>query len=474
MRFWLAFLLATSTALARQVKRAPASECLILTNVNVVDTRHGRILPSVTVVVKDGLIAAVAKIGLSGGAQNTRIINAGGKYLIPGLWDMDAHSASGAGEPWDENTILPLYIANGITGIRDMGGDEVLLEQRRKRINSGQLLGPHMVIAGPFLNGGASNQQTIGVNTPDEARQAVDSLKRRGVDFIAIASNISPAVYWPLAEAARSQHLRLSGEVPAGVSALEASLMGQGSIENLSGVLLASSSKESELRRQILEAVSQKSPGAYSQALAEALDTYDPGKAWNLFAQFVDNGTWQVPTLGWDLAANADNPGLAQDASMKYMSASTAKRWNSARLLLVSGPEHLAQMPKLATHYMRTVDLMRRAGVLMMAGTGAPDRCLLPGFSLHDEFELLVKAGLSTTQALQAATFNPALFLTKLDRYGVVEPGHAADLVLLEDDPLKDIRNTRKISAVILSGHYFAREDLDKMLQQVEEIARRE
>jgi imidazolonepropionase-like amidohydrolase len=123
---------------------------------------------------------------------------------------------------------------------------------------------------------------------------------------------------------------------------------------------------------------------------------------------------------------------------------------------------------------MKMVGVMRRAGVFLMTGTGSPDPYVFPGFSLHDELELLVKAGWTNTQALQAATFNPALFLTKLDRYGVVEEGHAADLLLLDDDPLKDISNTRKISAVILGGRYFGRDELDRMLERAEEMAQAE
>jgi imidazolonepropionase-like amidohydrolase len=159
---------------------------------------------------------------------------------------------------------------------------------------------------------------------------------------------------------------------------------------------------------------------------------------------------------------------------MKYVPKSIAKTWGPAKLTQETGAEQLSQAKKLTAHYMQLVDLMRRAGVMMMAGTDSPDPHVFPGFSLHDELELLVKSGLSKMQALQAATFYPALFMTKLDRYGVVETGHVADLVVLDDDPLKDIANTRKISAVVLGGRYFERPELDKMLHDVEESARTE
>jgi imidazolonepropionase-like amidohydrolase len=471
MKLLLSILLAASTALAGQVKVGATAQTLILTNVTVIDTRYGKNLPNVTVVVKDGIIQAVAKIGLIDSSPHTQIVNGTGKYVIPGLWDMHVHSAGGAAI-WDEKIILPLYLANGITGIRDMGGDPSILEQRRKRIESGQLPGPHMMIAGPFLNGGKSDAQTIGVNTPDEAREAVDSIKARGMDFVKILSGVRPGVYWPLAEEAKRQHIHFVGHVPAGVSAAEAAVMGQKSIEHLSGVLLTTSSKEAELQERILEAAEKQDWPAYSHVMGEALDTYSQPKAWELFSEFVDHCTWQVPTLVWDVAqANVDNPAISDDPRMRYVPKSVAKDWDPAKLTQEAGADQLAQSKKETARYMQLVDLMRRAGVMMMAGTDSPDPYVFPGFSLHDELELLVKSGLNTTQALQAATFYPALFMTKLDRYGVVETGHVADLVVLDDDPIKDISNTRKISALILGGRYFGRNELDKMLEQAEETA---
>ncbi|HVO63282.1 MAG TPA: amidohydrolase family protein [Terriglobales bacterium] len=472
MKSLLAFLVAATTALVGQVKVGATAQTLVLTNITVIDTRSAQTLPHVTIVVKDGIIQAVAKVGLIDSTPHTQIVNGNGKYVIPGLWDMHVHSAGGPAKPWDEKIILPLYLANGITGIRDMGGDPAILEERRKKIDAGELAGPHMYIAGPFLNGGKSDAQTIAVNTPDEARQAVDSLKARGMDFIKILSNISPGVYWPLAEEAKLQHIHFVGHVPTGVSVAEASMMGQKSIEHLSGVLLATSSKETQLRQQILEAIDKKDWAAYSHAMGEARDTYSQPKAWDLFSEFVDNCTWQVPTLVWDVAAaNVDNPAASDDPRMKYVPKSVAKSWDPAKLAQETGADQLAQAKKETAHYMQLVDLMRRAGVLMMAGTDSPDPFVFPGFSLHDELELLVKSGLSNMQALQAATFYPALFMTKLNRYGVVETGHVADIVVLDDDPLKDIANTRKISAVIVRGKYYGRTDLDKMLADVAAIA---
>ena len=164
------------------VQPKSTDDVLIFTNVNVVGVRDGEIAQGVTLVIKKGRISGLAKVGFVGPGRNIQIVNANGKYLIPGLWDMHVHSAF-VSPAWDEKVIEPLYIANGVTGVRDMGGDPDVLESRRRRIDSGELLGPHLLMAGPFLAAGKSDRQTIAVNTPEDARQAVDAVKKRGAGF---------------------------------------------------------------------------------------------------------------------------------------------------------------------------------------------------------------------------------------------------------------------------------------------------
>jgi imidazolonepropionase-like amidohydrolase len=473
MRALLAVFLFLSTFLAGEQKPAPVPE-LVFTNVSVVDTRTGQVAHNLTVVVKNGRIASLAKLALIGRVHDVHVVNASGKYLIPGLWDMHVHSAGGSVAPWDEKIVYPLQIANGVTGIRDMGGDPALLEQRRSRIEKGELLGPHIIMAGPFLTSGKSDAQTIGVNTPAEGRQAVDTLKKRGVDFIKILS-VSHESYTAIADEAAKQHIPFVGHVPEAVSVAEASVAGQRSIEHLGGFLLACSSNEKELRQQRLDAIARRDGKSYHAAEMQALATYSADKAQGLFIQLRDNGTWQVPTLVWTQAdASIDDPKITDDARLKYVPASTRREWDPADVLKQIAPERLAERKKVFARYVQLAGAMRKEDVPFLAGSDGPDPYVYPGFSLHDEMELLVKAGFSPAQALQAATLNPALFLGKLDEYGVVEKGRVADLVLLDGDPIEDIRNTRKIDSVVLRGKLYSREDLDKILAQVEELAAKE
>lgn len=464
MRLWTYSVAVVILWSAAWAENAP--DILILTNINVVDTRFGSVQTNHTVVIKEGRIVAVARHGLIEESHHTQIINASGKYLIPGLWDMHVHSAAGTGAAWDERIIYPMYVANGVTGIRDMGGDLNLLKQRRSHIWVGELIGPHIVMAGPFLDGGKSNAQTVGVNNPEEGRAAVRDLKKNGADFVKILSGLSRDSYFAIADEARKQHLPLAGHLPESVTPQEASVAGQRSIEHLAGIALACSSKERELRQRRIDDLAKNNLADYEAAALEAMATYDRQKAWGLFVQLTDNFTWQVPTLSWWRAtANLAEERATSDTRLKYVPVAALQEWqpDAAHVQVLDA----STLKKVSSTYLDLAGAMRHSGVPFLAGTDGPDPYVFPGFSLHEELELMTKAGFTNLEALQTATYNPALFLTKLDRYGVVEPGRVADLVVLDGNPLVDIRNTRKISAVVLDGKFYSRSELDRVMSSV-------
>ncbi len=206
-----------------------SAQTLVFTNVNLVDTRNGRILPGMTVVVRSGQIQGVARFGLIAETHNVRMINAAGQYMIPGLWDMDAHTAR-MSPAWDEKIIYPLYVANDVTGVRDMDCDPDLLERRRQRIEDGALPGPRILFASQFLSGGESNTQTVAVKSPAEAREAIAQLKQRGVSLVTIRSDISRDSYFALADEAAKLKIQFEGPVPDSITAAEASAAGQRSM----------------------------------------------------------------------------------------------------------------------------------------------------------------------------------------------------------------------------------------------------
>jgi imidazolonepropionase-like amidohydrolase len=427
MKALLTVWLCLATFLWAGSKAKTPTHVLIFTNVNVVNMHNGVIARGMTVVIKQGRIAGVAKLGFVAQGPEIQIVNADGKYMIPGLWDMHVHSAF-VSPAWDEKVIYPLYIANG-------------------------------------------DRQTIGVNTPEEARQAVDTIKKRGLDFVKVLS-VSRDSYFAIADESAKQNISFVGHVPHSVSVREAAVAGQKSIEHLTGVLLACSSREDELRAQGLAALTRRDYAAYRAIGAQIISSYDPAKAGALFLQLAKSNTWQVPTLVWtETNSHVDDPELKSDPRLKYVPASVRTEWDPAKLLGNTSLEELAALKTEAARDLELVAAMRSAGVRFMAGSDGPDPYVFPGFSLHDELEWLVKSGFSPLQALQAATLNPALFLAKSDKYGGVEVDHAADLLLLEANPLDDIRNTRRIFGVVAGGKYYSRRELDTMLQQVEKLA---
>ena len=444
---------------------APAEQ-LVFNNVNVIDTRYGDVLHNRTVVVGGGKIVSVAKIGLIATGRNVRMINATGKYLIPGLWDMHVHT--GGPDAWDERIIYPLYIADGVTGVRDMSGDPELLVKRRGRIASGEIVGPQLLIGGPF----ADNALTSSAATAEAARQKVQSSAKQGADFIEVSAGLSRESFLATTNEAARNKYRVAGQVPPSVSVAEASTSGQRSIEHMAGVLLACSSQEKELRDRELQAMAEHDAGALRATRLQAMSTYDSKKAWDLFVGMANNNTWQVPALVWSQArAMMANGNAEYSPELRYVPVSMRQQWEPGQVKQRTTADEASYIKKEAERDMGLADAMRRAGLQFMAGTSSPDAGLLPGASLHDELELMVKCGFTPLQALQAATFNPALFMVKLDKYGVVEKGHFADLVLLDANPLEDIRNTRKIAAVVLRGKYYSREDLHRMLAGVAALA---
>ena len=454
--------------------RAAQHKLLIITNVNIVDVRTGEIAKNRAVLIRDGRIDAIGKVALIGRSKGMQVVNASGKYLIPGLWDMHVHSAGGSGPAWDENLIYPLYVASGITGIRDMGGDPALLHERKAKIQRGDLVGPEILYVGPFLQTRKGDATAVQASSPEEGRQAVADLKKQGVDFVKVLSDFPPATYFAIADECRKQGMRLVGHVPDGVNAGEAAAAGQNSIEHLSGIFMASSSREEELRKQLLDAIANRNGPGYSAANRAAENSFDPKKAAALFAVFREKGTWQVPTLVWWRAQTqfADLK-LGEQPELRFVPASARKDWNPEDMLKQISPATLAGFKTMLPRYLETVNVMRHAQVAILAGTDGPDPFVIPGFSLHEELKLLLEAGMTPLEVLQSATLRSAEILGRADS-GSIERKYVADLVLLEKNPLQDIANTSKIAGVVLRGRYFSRQDLDKMLSQVEALAKTE
>jgi hypothetical protein len=444
------------TLLLVQSKRDPQSESLVISHVTVIDVTDGQAKPDMTVVITGDRISEIGEASKISAPSGAQAVNAAGKFLIPGLWDMHVH--------WYIRDQFTLFTANGITGVREMFGNSDLLRWRQE-IARGSLVGPRMYVASPIIDGPEPIwPNSISVRNEAEGRKAVIRVKEWGADFVKVYSLLPRDAYFGIADEARRQGLTFVGHVPFAVSPSEASDAGQKSIEHLTGILIECSDKEDELRSEIVKA---HSPAVRARVVGTALETYNKKKAADLFQHFVKNGTWQCPTLTV-LRSNASlgDPGFRNDWRLKYIARQIRERWG--RRLASRDEGNTAAAKRVFQKELEIVGAMQRAGVPMLAGTDTLNPFCFPGFSLHEELALLVVAGLSPSEALRSATLNPAKFFALDQTLGTIEQGKIADLVLLDANPLTDIRNTQKINAVISNGRLFDRKALDKMLSQVE------
>ncbi len=437
---------------------APAQpDAIAFSDVTVIDPSNAGLLPHSTVIIAGDRITEVgpaSKVAIPNGA---RVIDGAGKFLIPGLWDMHMHLS------FVTEHAFPLFIANGVTGVCDMGGDLEQIDRWRDEIRNGTRAGPRIVRAGPVLDGPRreEGQYRITINNAEEGRRAVRSLKERGVDFIKVYHFLSRDSYFAIADEAKKQRIAFAGHVPNGVAPKEAAEAGQRSLEHTTVLL------------QSLMSLEKKEGRSSKELTAQAFDALLGETGTALYQAMVKHQTWHTPTL---VLARSFllRPELAakEDDRRKYIAPVTKEHWEKNNPV----PQNVSEQDRADRReawqkMLKVVGAMRKAGVQMLAGTDPPTRDVFPGFSLHDELGFLVEAGLSPIEALRSATSNPARCLGITDT-GSIDKGKIADLVLLDDNPMADIANSRKISGVVVAGKFFERPALDAMLRETEKAVK--
>lgn len=410
---------------------------LALTNVTVVDVAAGTERAGMTVLVDGGDIVAVGPAGrVAVPASAVRYDGAGG-YVIPGLWDAHVHAL------WDAavaDAFLPRFVAYGVTGIRDMGGTLEVLHDVRRRRAAGALVAPRILAAGLVLDGlePVDPSISVAVGSPAEARRAVDSLAAAGADVVKVYTLLPAAAFEAVVERARVHGLPVVGHVPAEVAPAEAARAGMRTVEHMRAEL-----------------------GGYCSRA-------DPAPCDALFATFRRHATWQTPTLvvRHHARAYADAPDAASDPELGQLPAVVRAYWRSDQAAKLDG-RTAADWARLRAEHDDERWLAGRlhaAGVPVLAGTDAGVTFVYPGRSLHEELAMLVEVGLTPAEALRAATLGPAEAFGLAASVGTVEPGKRADLVVLAASPLADIRNTRRIRAVVAGGALLDRARLDALL----------
>jgi imidazolonepropionase-like amidohydrolase len=465
--------------------RAQRRPPLAIRGVTIVDVRDGTLVTDQTVLVEGDRIRAVGPAGEVVVPAGAVRVEAGGRFLIPGLWDMHTHTLT----RW--RWAFPLHVANGVTGIRDLATAVPLAELRRIRadVAAGTVTGPRFVAAGPLIDGPGSSREYLSVRTPAEARAAVDSLHAEGADFIKVYDLLPRDAFHAVMAAAKRHGLPVAGHIPEALDdPTEAFAAGLRSMEHIGQLHFFCGTAGPEIMRLVRQGDSAMVRGdtagageIFERAGRLRFTSYDPARCEAVGRAMAARGAWFTPTLTLELQTLMPPVDLPADSvfanpQYRYMPGSIVDGWRRRHAAAVAdtNPEERREALERKRQSLAKLGDVHRGGAAILAGTDGSGSFQVFGFNLHDELGWLVHAGLTPLEALQAATLEPARFLGRMADHGTVEPGKRADLVLLDANPLLDIANTRRIHAVVLDGRLLRRAELDSLLAGVADFHRRD
>lgn len=451
---------------------------LAITHVAVVNPSETSTHPDTTVLITKERIVEVGPSNSVKVPHGAMVVDASGKFLIPSLWDMHVHTENAERD-------FPMFIANGILGVRNMAGVAKDVFRWREETAAGKMLGPQIVAAGPLIDGPepAHPEHAIPVRNAADAKHAVQSLKVMGADFIKVYEGVPRDAYFAIAEESKKVGLPFVGHLPGSVRVVEASNAGQRSLEH-GAYLSGGSTYEDEAIKQeasgpdVMEEAQRTGnfsliPEDIAKKGSELLDHLSSERLAQLYKTFAKNGTYLTPTLVVQHArVYVDDISKTPDARNKYITRTELEAWKPENDMFSKyrTSRYIAYQKREYKETLKGIKLAQQLGVQLLAGTDVVAPWTYPGFSLHDELGLLVESGLTPLEALRTATINPAQFFGMKDE-GTIAPGMKANLVLLDADPRENIANTKKISSVIVRGTLFTRNQLDGLLNASARIA---
>lgn len=450
----------------------------VIRDVTVVDTRTGALARRMAIIIDQGKIRQVLPDAAVQAGGSARTIDGAGKYVVPGYLDMHTHSVPPA--VFQKAPHWSLFLANGVTGIRDMAGAPPLIaaaKQFNAARTAGALDAPEVLqIPGPPV---------IGARTAEDGVAAVRQTKAMGGSFVKVVG-ASPAALRAIVAEAQAQGLDVAGHLSPGMGAVEAANIGWTAMEHLGGgwsIALDCANDQAAIRADLQAGKGAKmpspfpptypiSPFLYSAGDApftqRSLDTYNSATCDTVVKTVVQKGVWQVPTMiRLHTMTNSDSAAFRNDPNLKYVDPTTRALWNK----MSKDFEHLQPASAPATFrnsyasFERTLEQLRQHGGAsrMLAGSDVGGIWVIPGFSLHQEFAAFAKAGFTPLEILQATTINGARFLKRESTMGTVEASKNADLVLLDANPVVDAANLSKIAGVVNAGKYFSKSDLEAL-----------
>lgn len=438
------------TVLSTACKGEKITADLIIKNVNIIDVKNEIVLSDKNIAIEGDRIKSISdkEFQLEG---ESVVIDGSGKFLIPGLWDMHAHYHSNY--HYSNNLLL----ANGVTGIREMWGKMDSVKSIREKSELGLILSPDIYSSGNVINGEKWWFPFKVVSNEEEAVEEVIKQAREGVDFIKIYNGLTKEQYIAISKTCRELGIPFSGHVPRSINYWEAIEYGQRSIEHQIGFLKDCSSKPDKYVYY-----------AWDEDIAKInflVEHFDRKRFDSLVNSLSKSNTWLCPTnIYWKSWYNRDNSVFRNNELLEYMPKNIQLGWETPMEELEEKRDFLIACRKNNEFQISLMKDLVNAGVKILAGTDFPNPYCYPGFSLHDELQLMVEGGMTSAQALNTATFNPALFMNKEKEFGKVAMNYIASLVLLDANPLEDIKNTRQIFGVFLRGEYLNRSKLDDML----------
>jgi len=440
---------------------------VLIQHANVIDVNTGEVSGEMSIGIRNDSIVYLGNGNSNFSASQT--IDATGKYVIPGLWDMHVHFRGGDELIGENKNLLPLFVANGITGVREAGGDMTTeIFKWRAEMENGSLIGPMIYTSGPKLDGPrATWAGSIPVVTKEDAVIAIDSLEQMNVDFIKLYdSRVTREAYIWILEEAERRGIRTSGHMPFTVMLEEAVTAGLGSVEHLYYILKGSSTEEQHVTD---DNINRKA--SFWGSMTTLMDSYSEEQAQKAFKMLVDNDTYVTPTMHiGNTLSYLDRDDHSNDEYLNYIGEGIIETYQGRiRSAARASEEFIAMRHRLNTAFKNLVPKMSTAGVSLLAGSdsGASNSYTYQGISLHQELAALVDAGLSPIEALKAATINGAKFLRVEDFYGTLAVGKSGDVLVLDANPLEDITNTQKINTLVMKSKTYSSADLKAMLESV-------
>ena len=426
------------------------AESVAFVNVSVIPMTRDAILSGQTVIVEDGKISAIGAVDRTALPEDAMVVDGTDRYLMPGLAEMHGHVTGTSAQQLDR--LMSLYLANGVTTVRGMLGRPAHLDLRAQLL-AGSVVGPRLITSGPSFNGNS-------VDSPEQASGMVREQHAAGYDFLKIHPGLSREEFDAVAETANDLGIPFAGHVPEDVGVPRALDAGIASIDHLDGYMAT------------LMPPNKDRSGGFGGFFGVFIAAQaDAGMIDKIVADTVDSGAWNVPTETlFEHVTSATSPDtMVRWPEMQYMPESTVRRWRQYKENLLNDPQYDAGTAARAITLRRQlIFALQQAGAGLLLGSDSPQIFNVPGFAIHRELELLVAAGLSPYEALRTGTVNPAIFLGLENDLGQVRSGMAADLVLLDANPLDDIGNSRRVHGVVVRGHWLSRQALDQMLARIE------